>query len=69
MQLRVTIPFFFVTSLGIAIVAIVDYLEVPLPFATSAFAGAHAFWIMFVAWLFLAIGVLLPKQPHFGARP
>ena len=69
MKLRVAIPFFFSTSLGIAIIAIVDFLEVPLPFASSVFAGANAFWVMFLAWLLLAIGVVLPKQPQFGRRP
>jgi hypothetical protein len=44
----------------------VDYLEIPLPFSTIVFAGAHAFRVMFVAWVLLVIGVVLLKQPHLG---
>jgi hypothetical protein len=79
MKLRTPNLALFIVTVLLAIVGIWEYLGAPLStpipvvtlpmfaFSTSDIVGfltAHAFWIMFAAWLFLAIGTV---SPH-GAR-
>jgi hypothetical protein len=73
----------FVITVVLAIIAVLQHLAVPLaiPAVPSLsipsieipnLASAYAFWVMFVAWLLLAIGSLLPKRtssPRFRPEP
>ena len=58
MQSRIKFPFALSVSMGITIVAMVDYLEIPFPLPPSSFAGMRAFWVMFLAWALLATGAV-----------
>lgn len=64
----------FVFTLILAFVGVLEHVGIPvhiperaLPLLGSTkaiphFLAAHSFWVMFAAWLLLAIGALLPKQ-------
>jgi hypothetical protein len=79
MKLRAPNLAVFIVTVLLAIIGVWEYLGAPfstpipviaLPlfgFSTSdivSFLTAHAFWIMFLAWVFLALGTVLPH----GAR-
>jgi hypothetical protein len=73
----------FVITVVLAFIAVMEHLAVPLaiPAVPSlsipsieipSFTSAYAFWVMFVAWLLLAIGSLLSKRtssPKFRPQP
>jgi heme/copper-type cytochrome/quinol oxidase subunit 1 len=48
-------------------VPIIPEMDLPLIGSTKGippFLAAHSFWMVFLAWLWLAIAVFVPKQPR-----